>query len=143
MAYLFAMSLGASLFLAQSFGHFTRPDRIVIDAIGPPPVNYILPPTTLIAASALGAYLLATDMHGQFTRAISWGILLVWSLVTLILVFAGLATYSDGFLREILRITYLPNFVLLAIAVVSNALMYVFMGKLYSNKSEPLSNIAQ
>ena len=143
IAYLFGMSLGAGVFLAQSLWYFTRPDLIVIDSPGPPAVTYILPPTALMATSALASFLLVTNMHGQFTRAILYIVLILWSLVTLILVFAGFANYRIiEELREMLRITYLPNFVLLAIAVVSNALMYVFMGEQYSNRPKALSNVA-
>ena len=141
IAYLFVMSLGAGVFLAQSLWHFTRPDLIVIDSPGPPPVNYILPPTALIATSALGSFLLATNMHGQFTRAILCIVLLLWSFVTLILVFVEFANYRIiEELREMLRIT-LPNFVFLDIVIVSNALMYVVVGELYSNRPKALSNI--
>ncbi|MGI0012300.1 MAG: hypothetical protein ACREBU_02495 [Nitrososphaera sp.] len=138
IVYLVAMSIGAGVFLSQHLWYFTRPD-IIIDSVGPPPVNYILPLVASIATSALASFLLATNMRGQFTRAILYIVVLLWTLVTFIFVFAEVVTYSVADMRQILKITYLvPNFVLLAVAAVSNGLMYVLLGKLYSNKSKSI-----
>jgi len=140
IAYLSGMSLGAGVFLAQYLWYFANPHP---ESIGPPPVNYIMPPTALIATSGLAAFLLATNMQGQFTRAILYMVVLLWTLVTLILIFAGLVTYGEADMRQIPKITYLPTFALLAVVAVSNGLMYLFLGKLYSNKSKALSNFAE
>jgi hypothetical protein len=120
------MSGWAAIYLAQYFWiEFHRdPDAVII---GPGPEFYILPPVGLMAVSGLAAFMLITDMKGQLVRLFEYAALLVWSLVTVGIVFGAMVSASEADMRGQGIEDFFPQYLLAYALTGVNGVMYFFL----------------
>jgi len=125
-AYLLAMGAGAVIYLAQYlWTEFHRDPDAVIE--GPGPEFYLLPPLGLMAVSALAAFMLITNMEGPFVKAFEYAALVIWSLVTVAMIFGALVTAGEADMRGSGIEDFFPPYLLAYALTGINGVMYFFL----------------
>lgn len=129
-----AMSGGAAIYLAQYLWiEFQQdPDRVTI---GPGPEFYILPPVALMAVSALAVFMLIAEMEGQFFRLCEYAALIVWSLVTVGVIFGVMISTSEADMRGQGIEDFFPQNLLAYALAGINGVMYFFLYEGHTQRS--------